>query len=176
MQPSAEENFFFMIQALIFTGMSLLLSWIQYFRVGRRITDKKLRKKVGLRLLAFRYFAGFCMGCFDHLFMVLGGFHNFFWPIAYWYVISLYTTFMLLIPPSLIKEKHKWFIPLWLFATITFSAGMEMAFRIFFFCGYLCYPPGWTAITTIIFYFDIFVLGTFIATLSWRYTKKKVEH
>ncbi len=167
MQPTPEENFFYMIQALILTGIIILLSWVQYRRAGRNFSEKRLKRKVGLRVLEFRFLAGFSIGLFDHLFMIMGGFHNFFWPIAYWYVTSIYLTFMLLIPPDLEKARRKWFIPIWLIATVTFSSGVEIASRIFFFCGYLCYPAGWTALTTIIFYLDVHVLGTFIGTLHW---------
>ncbi|NVM55176.1 MAG: hypothetical protein HWN66_15830 [Candidatus Helarchaeota archaeon] len=126
-----------------------------------------MRKKAGLRMLGFRFLAGFIMGWFDHILMIWGGFHDYFWPIAYWYVTSVYTTFMLLIPPYLDKKQRKWFIPLWLIATIAFSSITETSFRLFVLCGYLCYPVGWTVLTTVIFYIDVHCLGTFIATLHW---------
>lgn len=165
--PTLEENMFFMIQAGILTLVIIFLAWFQYKRAGRDIADKELAKKVGLRMLEFRFLAGFCMGWFDHIFMIIGGFHNYFWLVAYWYVTSVYLTFMLILPPTLEKNQRKWFIPIWLIVTITFSSVTEMAFRIFSLCGYLCYPAGWTAITTIVFYIDVHVLGTFIGTLHW---------
>ncbi len=167
MQPPPEDNFIFLIQAIALTFVIIILSWYQYRRAGRNIEDNVLRKKLGIRILGFRFLAGFCMGWFDQLFMIAGGFHDFFWPVAYWYVTSVYITFMLLIPPDLEKKRRKWFIPLWLIVTITFSSVTEIAFRIFIFCGYLCYPAGWTTLTTVIFYLDVHVLGTFIATLHW---------
>lgn len=168
MQPSPDEEFFFLIQAIILTAVIIFLSWYQYRRAGQAIADKEQGKKAGIHLLGFRFLAGFIMGWFDQLFMIAGGFHDYFWPIAYWYVTSVYTTFMLLIPAELEKQKRKWFIPLWLIATITFSSITEIGARIFLLCGFLCYPPGWTALTTIIFYLDVHVLGTFIATLHWN--------
>ena len=170
MQPTLEENLFFLWQAIALTIAVIILSFYQYKRAGRKITDIKLRKKVGLRVLGFRLLAGFIMGWFDHLFMIAGGFHNYFWPIAYWYVTSVYTTFMLIIPVDLAKEKRKWFIPLWLIATIAFSSITEIGARMFILCPgaiNFCYPVGWTALTTVIFYLDVHVLGTFIATLHW---------
>jgi len=170
MQPTLDDNLFFLFQAIPLIIVVIVLSIYQYKRAGRNITDKELRKKVGIRVLEFRFLAGFIMGWFDHLFMIAGGFHDYFWPIAYWYVTAVYTTIMLLIPIDLAKDKRKWFIPLWLIATITFSSVTEIGARMFIICPgaiNFCYPLGWTTLTTVIFYLDVHVLGTFIATLHW---------
>ena len=82
MQPPPEDEFLFLIQAAILTIVIVFLALYQYKRAGRNIVDEKLRKKVGLRVLEFRFLAGFCMGWIDHILMIVGGFHDYFWPVA----------------------------------------------------------------------------------------------
>ena len=153
-------------QAIILCIAIIPLSLIQYKLAGRGIEDKELRKKTGLRVLGFRYLAAFCMGWFDHIFMILGGFHDGFLLWAYWYVSVVYCAIVLCIPSHLEKNWRKWFILIWLIGFISFSTFTEINTRLILY-GQLGYPTGWTPLTTFIFYLDVHLLGTFIATLHW---------
>ena len=107
------------------------------------------------------------MGWFDHLLMIWGGFHDYFWPLAYWYVTVTYTVIIICIPSNLEAKWRSAFIGLWLIALTAFSTLTEINTRYILF-GALFYPLGWTEITTLVFYFDVHLLGTFIATLHWN--------
>ncbi len=155
---------FIFFQAVGFSIALLLLSYFQYKKVGQGIKDPVLKKKMGLRVLSFRYLAGLTMGIFDHLLMIISGFHPFFWPLAFWYVIVTYTTIVLIIPPNLNKKWRFWFILVWLALIIPLHSTAEIMTHYIF---NIPYPIGWTELTTFIFYIDVHLFGTFIAVLHW---------
>ena len=153
-------------QAIVLSIALPFLSYFQYWLAGRGIENKELRKKIGIRVLAFRFLAGFCMGWFDHIMMIMGGFHPGFLGWAYWYVSVVYLAIILCIPSNLDQKWRKLFILIWLIGTVTFSSFMEMNTRLLLY-GAFNYPLGWEPLTTVLFYIDVHALGTFIATLHW---------
>jgi hypothetical protein len=153
-------------QAIILSIAIAPLSFIQYKLAGRNLKDKKLRKRVGIRVLEFRFLAGFCMGWFDQIWMILGGFHPGFLPWAYWYVTVVYTAIVMCIPSNLNPKWRKLFMFIWLIGFIAFSTFTEINTRLLLY-GEFRYPLGWTPLTTFIFYSDVHALGSFLATLHW---------
>ncbi|MHA1651092.1 MAG: hypothetical protein ACTSYB_12925 [Candidatus Helarchaeota archaeon] len=153
-------------QAAVLSVIIPFLSFFQYKLAGRGLEEKEIRRKVGITVLEFRFLAGFSMGWFDHIFMILGGFHPGFLPWAYWYVSVVYTAIIMCIPSNLKPKWRKSFILIWLIGIISFSTFMEINTRLILFGDFL-YPVGWTPLTTFLFYVDVHVLGTFIATLHW---------
>ncbi len=156
----------YILQAIIFSAAIPFLSYFQYKLAGKKAENTEIRRKTGFQVLKFRYFAGLSMGCFDHFFMIIGGWHpgELFVPWAFWYVTVIYMTVNLCIPSNLNEKWRKPFILAWLCILITIFTILEINIHYIF---NIPYPNGWTELTTLIFYFDVFLLGTFIATLHW---------
>ena len=98
--------------------------------------------------------------------MIIGGWHpgDFFVPWAFWYVTVYYTTLVLLIPSDLEQKWRKLFILIWFCIIIPLSTILEINVHYTF---NIPYTLGWNELTTLIFYVNVYLLGTFIATLHW---------
>ncbi|MHA1266086.1 MAG: hypothetical protein ACTSRS_12715 [Candidatus Helarchaeota archaeon] len=155
---------FYLIQAIILSIFLIPLSWWQY-KLARGHHETQNAAKLGWQVLKFRFSAGVCMGLFDHCLMILGGFHPGIWPLGLWYVIVVYITMVLLIPSNLKRELRLKFLILWLIGVISLSSIIEIMFH---YVTGLPYPAGWTELTTILFYFTVYLFGAFLATLHWH--------